>query len=84
MKRDVLQALLHDVRLTGSAQVQKKKLLWMLDRVNESASAWALLLEEWVEIGGERNELYGIWLGEHITLLRGTQKPDQISQTWAK
>lgn len=71
MKTETLHALLMDVRWSGSAKIQKRPLLWMLGRVNDHASAWSLLLDEWEELGFARNELFGHEVGEHITLIYG-------------
>lgn len=81
MKRDLLQALLQDVRLTGSVQIHKRKLLWLMGRQNENAGAWSMLLDEWVEVAGDRDSLYGTWHGDQITLLN--RSADQLSSTWA-
>jgi hypothetical protein len=68
MKTDLLQAFLMDVRERGCAQVEKRKLLWMLGRSNESKTAWVSLLEEWAEIGGEKDALHGLESGPYVIL----------------
>ena len=82
VKQDLIHSVLQDVRLTGSAKVNRRKLLWMMGRQNDNASAWSLLLDEWEEIGGDRKALNGLWEGEAITLLKA--KPDSIVKDWAK
>jgi hypothetical protein len=81
VKRELLHSLLADVKITGSAQVTKRKLLWMLDRVNENASAWAIVLDEWEEIGGTRADLKGVAIGENYTLMCG--QVDSVTKAWA-
>jgi hypothetical protein len=82
VKHDLIQAALQDVKLTGSARLNRKKLLWMIGRQNDSASAWGILLDEWEEIGGDRKALQGLWFGEYVTLLHSAS--EQISKLWAK
>ena len=81
MKNDLLHSILQDVRLTGSAQLHKRKLLWLLGRQNDNASAWGLLLDEWEEIAGDRSTLHGTWHGDTITLLNMASQ--QLSTHWA-
>ena len=81
VKTDLLQSLLFDVREKGCAQIEKRKLLWMLDRSNESKTAWAGLIEEWVEIGGQKDALHGLEVGQYIVLTAG--RSENISERWA-
>jgi dienelactone hydrolase len=81
MKTDLLHSILMDVRDKGSTCIEKRKLLWMLDRQNESASAWAKLLEEWAEVGGEKDALRGFEWGGCITLT--ATKTNNIQELWA-
>jgi hypothetical protein len=81
MKTDLVQALLQEVRATGSVRIDKKQLLWMLGRVRDHQSVWPLLLNEWEEIGEERTKLHGIeWFG-YITLLGSAA--DHVKAKWA-
>lgn len=80
MKTDILQSLLVQVRWTGSAKIHKRELLWMLGRVNDHASAWSLLLDEWEEIGCASSNLHGIEQGDFITLI--SQESVGVT-TWA-
>jgi hypothetical protein len=66
-----------DVRDHGSARLEKRRLLWMLGRSNESPSAWDSLLDEWVEIGGKKSTLHGFQWGPYITLT--VQAVDKVS-----
>lgn len=82
MKTDLLQALLFDIREHGCVWIAKRKLLWMLGRTNESKTAWASLLEEWNEIGGEKGALHGF---EHVSNIILTARPTiNIGDEWAK
>ncbi len=78
MKNEVLQSFLLDVRDKGSARVDRRKLAWMVGRINLNASAFQLLLEEWEQIGGNRNELRGFQWGDEYTLMAG--QPSNVSE----
>lgn len=80
MKTDLLHSLLAEVRWTGSAKRHKREILWMLGRVNDHASAWHILLNEWEELGCERAMLHGVEQGEMITLL--SREPASVTD-WA-
>jgi hypothetical protein len=71
MKHEILQAFLVDVRDKGSARIDRRKLAWMLGRINLNAGAFLLLLEEWEQIGGERKRLRGFQWGDDYTLIAG-------------
>jgi len=81
MKTELVQSLLMDVRITGSSRIEKKKLMWLLGRANEGKNAWALLLDEWVEVGEKRDTLHGVEWGSYITLV-GTSV-ECLDQSWA-
>jgi hypothetical protein len=84
MRRERLQELLLDVRHRGSVCIEKRKLLWMLGRSNESATAWAMLLDEWQEVGGVRDSLSGKEWGGWITLVIGKGDGIQnVQDDWA-
>lgn len=59
MKHEVLQSFLIDVRDRGSARIEKKKLAWMLGRLNLNQSAYQLLLDEWHQIAWPEQLLLG-------------------------
>jgi hypothetical protein len=80
MKHEVLQSFLLDVRHMGSAHVDKRKLAWMVGRVNLNASAFQLLLDEWEQIGEDRNKLYGFAWGDEYTL---SVSPVEAVSNWA-
>jgi hypothetical protein len=81
VKSEVLHSLLMDVRERGSASVEKRKLMWMLGRTYEGANAWSALLDEWKEVGGSKDTLYGVECGPFITLTNG--RPANIKGEWA-
>jgi hypothetical protein len=68
MKHEALQSFLLDVRDKGSARIDRRKLAWLLGRSNLNASAFQLLLEEWEQIGGEKQKLRGLQWGDDYTL----------------
>jgi hypothetical protein len=81
MKRDLLHSFLIDIRESGCGQIPKRKLLWMLGRSNESKTAWATLLEEWKEIGGDIDALHGLVREPYIIL---TVDPSAKVSEWAQ
>jgi hypothetical protein len=85
MNLNRLQEILLDVRDRGSVCIEKKKVLWLLGRSNESASAWAALLDEWEEVGGVRGSLSGKEWGPWITLVVGDVTGlASVKKDWAK
>jgi hypothetical protein len=52
-----VRSLLFDVMYSGAAIVHKRKLLRLLGWVNDKQSAWSDLLDHWIEIGGECENL---------------------------
>jgi hypothetical protein len=81
MKRGQLHDMFWDIREQGSARVEKKRLLWWLGRTNDGVGAWNLLLDEWEEFGGDREELHGLDHNGHITLTMGAA--DKVAEDWA-
>ena len=81
MKQDFLHSLLIDVRDRGSVCIEKRKLLWMMGRTNESAGAWEMLLGEWGEVGGQKQDLHGFEWGNFINLM--AKAPDNVAEDWA-
>jgi len=53
----------------------------MLGRTNESAGAWDMLLDEWVEIGGKKEDLHGLEWATFITLT--VRLPESVG-AWTK
>lgn len=80
MKTDLVQSLLIDVRERGAANIEKRKLLWMLGRSNDTVSAWRDLLREWKEVCS--GELYGHEWGLFITLSARTN--ESVEEKWTK
>jgi hypothetical protein len=77
MRKYELHSILHEVEEYGFVSIPMVKLLRLLDRGNKSARAWRELLDEWEELGYERDELHAYitpWQGL-IVLTRGVSKP---------
>lgn len=82
MKNDPLGLLLLDVKDRGSVAIEKRKILYMLGRKNESVSVWRDLLDAWEELGYERKDLYGFEHNGIITLT--ISEVDSIQEDWAE
>jgi len=82
VKNDPLGLLLLDVKDRGSVAIEKRKILYMLGRKNESASVWRDLLDAWEELGYERKALYGFEHNGIITLT--ISEVDSIQEDWAE
>ena len=80
MKSELLHSLLIDVRDQGSVRIDKKKLMWMLGRFNESKTVWIGLIEEWQEIAGKKAPLFGFEWNQQIILT--VDAPDNIGERW--
>ena len=79
MKHEVLQAMLVDVRDMGSARVDRRKLAWMLGRINLNASAFQLLNEEWALVAPSGPQLLAFEWADQFTLQ--TKMPDLV-RSW--
>ncbi|MBW6421869.1 hypothetical protein KX729_10480 [Rhizobium sp. XQZ8] len=69
MNSALLKNLLVDVMHFGSSQVHRKKLAYYLGRTNITSNAWSSVLDEWVDLGNDRNKLYYLEWGDTFTFL---------------
>ena len=81
MKTDLLHAFLIDVRERGAAVIPKRKLLWLLSRVNESPTAWASLVKEWNAEIAPATPLHGSVWGDNVILTTGPV--ENIEDDWS-
>ena len=65
-----LRTVLLDVALEGAAIISKPKLVWYLGRGQDRPSAWAELLDEWVNLGQARDDLHGLEVFDKIVLTK--------------
>jgi hypothetical protein len=82
-----VRSLLKNVALTGTATILKRKLLWLMDWKNDYPGAWKSLLDQWEQIGEERNSLYGVEVFSTLLVLikfnPGDKQVESVSD-WAK
>jgi hypothetical protein len=82
-----VRSLLKDVALTGTATIFKRKLLWLMDWKNDYPGAWKALLDQWEQIGEERNSLYGVEVFSTLVVLLKFNPDDKKVESvsnWAK
>jgi hypothetical protein len=81
------RSVLKDVALTGTVTIPKRKLLWLVGWVHDKPGAWNALLDQRVEIGEQRDSLYGIEIYKNLIVLMKLDNPEHKVQSvsdWAK
>lgn len=71
----LVRSLLKDVTLEGAVVVEKRKLLWLLGWGQDRSGAWDELLSHWLQIGQDRDTLYGCEVQGKVILSMKLAKP---------
>lgn len=80
---DVLSAVLMDVSIQGAAVIDKRKLLWLMGKSHDRPTAWAMLLDQWEDIGKDRNDLIGCEVNGNIVLMLNCGTEVEAVEKWA-